>query len=498
MKYNPTSIKASYIFNLLAVCLLLASTILYYKFENTKDKIYDVNTEANLKYVQSLANNLSNDILRVAGTNLIDSIKTDDILREYIESDLKLFVTTKYNHIYILVRDGTDDNFNIIANSVKNAKERSELLNIYDKFDKSKLLSIYKNKKYLYLEDKNINAVYINPMILDGDVKALIVINFTLAEQETIKSELEALKNIFILTIIFFIVVFIFILIFSYLDAKREKEKKMAFEKLEESNKMLILERTKLDELNDSLEHKIKEAVHQNELQNKKILQQSKLAQMGEMISMIAHQWRQPLSAINSTSLAISLKTRLGKLDDKTTLELTKKISDYSQHLSSTIDDFREFFKPNKEKKTTCYNEIVESVLNIIEVSILNKNIKITKQLECDFKFNSYPNEIKQVILNLVKNAEDVLLDLEIENPEIVIKSHNKVLTISDNGGGIPDDIMDKIFDPYFSTKTKKDGTGLGLYMSKTIIEEHCGGVLNTYNDENGAVFEIILKGDDE
>ena len=497
MNYKIPFIKASYVFNLLAVILLLVSTILYYNFESAKKKIYDVNTESNLKYVQSLANNLNNDILRVIDGDLVEAITNDDILREYIESDLKLFVTTKYNHIYILTKNKSKD-FNIIANSVKNNKEENELIKIYKKFDKQKLLSVYNNKKHLYLEDENINAVYIKPMIIDNNVKALIVINFTLAEQETIKLELEALKNIFILTAIFLIFIFIFLLLFSYIDLKRENDKRVAYHELEESNKMLNEERLKLDRLNDSLEHKIQEAVTKNELQNQKMLQQSKLAQMGEMISMIAHQWRQPLSAIGATSVALNLKATLGKLDTETTIELANKISEYAQHLSSTIDDFREFFKPNKDKKVTSYNELVHSVLNIIEVSIINKNIKLIQELDCNHKFHSYPNEIKQVILNLIKNAEDILIEKKILEPKIIIHSNNSILTISDNGGGIPEDIIDKIFDPYFSTKTKKDGTGLGLYMSKTIIEEHCGGKLNAYNNSDGAVFEIILKGDDE
>jgi len=497
MKFKISSIKASYIFNLLAVGLLIVSTMLYYKFENTKSKIYSVNTKANIKYVKSLANNLSNDILRVADKDLVESIDNNYIVKEYIESDLKLFITTKYNHIYILTKNKTNDNFHIIADSVKNHKEKDELIKIYKRFDKESLLSIYDNKKSLYLEDKKTNAVYIKPMVIDGKVKSLIVINFTLSEQETIRSELEELTDIFVLTIVVFIFVFIFILWFSYIDLKREHEKKVAYYKLEESNKMLLKERAKLDKLNATLEDRIKKAIQENEQQYQKMLQQSKLAQMGEMINMIAHQWRQPLSAISSTSVALNLKASLNKLDNETTIKLSNKISEYSQHLSSTIDDFRDFFKPNKEKVITSYDEMVASVLNIIETSMVNKNIKIVKELDCKHQFYSYPNEIKQVILNLLKNAEDVLINMKIKEPTITIKSKDGILTVSDNGGGIKDDIINKIFDPYFSTKTKKDGTGLGLYMSKTIIEEHCKGELNVYNDKDGAVFEIKLKGSD-
>ena len=228
------------------------------------------------------------------------------------------------------------------------------------------------------------------------------------------------------------------------------------------------------------------------------MLQQSRLAQMGEMISMIAHQWRQPLAAISSISSALTLKAHLNKLDNPTIIELAGKIDSNSQHLSSTIDDFRDFFKSNKQKLQTNYSILVKSVLEIIEISLINKNIKLIKDLRSDDNFQSYPNEIKQVMLNLMKNAEDVLIEKEISDPCIKISTYREkdflVLRISDNAGGIPEDIIPKIFDPYFSTKTEKDGTGLGLYMSKTIIENHCNGRLTAQNDNDGAVFKIILN----
>ncbi len=227
--------------------------------------------------------------------------------------------------------------------------------------------------------------------------------------------------------------------------------------------------------------------------QEKHIVQQSRLAQMGEMLSMIAHQWRQPLSAISAVSANITLKAHLGKLDTTIAIESAEKISQYSQHLSSTINDFRDFFKPNKEKNEITYTKIIQDVLNIIETSIVNQNIKLVKILNSKDTFHTYPNEIKQVILNILKNAEDILIEKEIKNPTIIIKTSDNILTISDNGGGIPADIIDNIFDPYFSTKLEKNGTGLGLYMSKIIIEEHCAGKLSVNNTKDGVKFNIEL-----
>ena len=231
---------------------------------------------------------------------------------------------------------------------------------------------------------------------------------------------------------------------------------------------------------------------------NEKLLyHQSKLAQMGEMISMIAHQWRQPLAAISATSIALNLKAKLNKVDSQTVQDMTNQISNYSKHLSQTIDDFREFFKANKEKRDTDFSELVNSVLNIVELSIANQNITIKRELKSKEKFSSYPNELKQVILNLIKNAEDILIEREIENPYIMITTYEDgdslILEVSDNGGGVADNIIDEIFNPYFSTKKLKDGTGLGLYMSKTIIENHCHGVLTVCNADDGAVFRIAL-----
>ncbi len=252
-----------------------------------------------------------------------------------------------------------------------------------------------------------------------------------------------------------------------------------------------------LEEVNASLASRVAQEVSKNREKDKQIMQQSRLAQMGEMISMIAHQWRQPLAAISSSSTAINLKSKLNKLDKETTIELSDNIINYSKHLSDTINDFRDFFRPNKEKLETSYDELIKSVLMIIEMSITNKNIKLIQELESHESFNTYPNELKQVILNLIKNAEDVLVENNIKNPYIKIKTYLQnnryILEVSDNGGGIEDAIMKQIFDPYFSTKTKKDGTGLGLYLSKTIIEKHCGGKLSVCNSSDGAVFKIEL-----
>jgi len=244
---------------------------------------------------------------------------------------------------------------------------------------------------------------------------------------------------------------------------------------------------------------RLKAQMKQNAIQHQHMVHQSRLAQMGEMISMIAHQWRQPLTAISATNSTIQLKATMDQLDKNTILKLSSKINKYVEHLSTTIDDFRNFFKHNKTKQKVTIEEIINSTLEIIQVSLENKNISVIKDIRDSTECNTYVNEVKQVLLNIIKNAEDILLEVKPNNPTITIevpkvtRYSSITIIIKDNGGGIPEEIIDKIFDPYFSTKLSKNGTGLGLYMSKTIIEENCQGKLTVYNDTQGAVFTIEL-----
>jgi len=227
------------------------------------------------------------------------------------------------------------------------------------------------------------------------------------------------------------------------------------------------------------------------------MLEQSRLAQMGEMISMIAHQWRQPLSSISAISSTLNLHIMMDNYDRDFFQERLSSIDELSQHLSSTIDNFRGFFKNNKVTEETTITNIINTTLQIIGSTLKAQAIDLTLDITGDTKINTYANEMRQVVLNILKNAEDALVDKNIVDKKITIKgfsdNENIYIVIEDNASGIPEDILDTIFDPYFSTKTAKDGTGLGLYMSKTIVEDHCQGKLNVKNGEYGAEFTIIL-----
>ena len=262
-------------------------------------------------------------------------------------------------------------------------------------------------------------------------------------------------------------------------------------------NKRKEMER-KLEVLTYDLEERIKKEIEKNKEKTAQLIQQSRFAQMGEMISMIAHQWRQPLTAITATTNNLLLKNILNKEVPKEILEEELNlITEYTQHLSFTIDDFRNFFKSDNEKVDSKIEDIIEKAINIIKTSFEAKDINLITNYKFNENINIYTTEIQQVILILLKNAEDALVDNEIKNKTIEIITYKEndfaIIEIQDNAGGIASDIIYKIFDPYFSTKKAKEGTGIGLYMSKMIINDHCKGEITASNNQDGAIFKIKL-----
>ncbi len=252
-----------------------------------------------------------------------------------------------------------------------------------------------------------------------------------------------------------------------------------------------------LKAFNAALEERVQKEVSKNIEKDIQLMHQARLAQMGEMVNMIAHQWRQPLHIISTAATDMDIKMEFNTLDDETSKKHIETINTLTQHLSSTIDDFRDFFKVTKEKELTSLKEVVTTTLKIIGEFIENKNISVSTDIKSAETFNSYPNELKQVLLNLLKNAEDVLLEREVEDARITIKTFcdqdHLYLEVCDNAGGVPETHIDQIFNAYYSSKSQEIGSGLGLYMSKIIIEEHCGGSLSVKNVEDGACFCISL-----
>ena len=227
------------------------------------------------------------------------------------------------------------------------------------------------------------------------------------------------------------------------------------------------------------------------------MMQQSKLAQIGELLNMIAHQWRQPLNILGLGLTNIELNNMLGQLDSDEAAAQMRIMQEQISYMSHTIDDFRSFFQEDKETDEMNLLELVEESIGLLGGIFASEGIAIETEIEPTLFVNVYPNEFKQVLLNILNNAKDALLQQNPENKTIKIRSrageYGVALTIEDNAGGIPKASLNKIFDPYFTTKFESNGTGLGLYMSKIIVEEHHQGQLKAENGPEGARFKIEL-----
>ncbi len=225
------------------------------------------------------------------------------------------------------------------------------------------------------------------------------------------------------------------------------------------------------------------------------LIQKSKMAAMGEMIGNIAHQWRQPLSQVSGLFFDIESAYDYKELDKKYLQNRVDEANDLLEYMSKTIDDFRNFFNPNSKKELFYLNEAIENALKIVKSTLTFHHIELIIDIEEDYKIDGYKNEYSQAIMNIISNAKDILLEKNIENPQIKIyaqKNEKLCLHIEDNAGGIEDTIINKIFDPYFTTKYEY-GTGIGLYMTKMIIEEKMNGTIRVKNSINGAVFSIEI-----
>lgn len=233
--------------------------------------------------------------------------------------------------------------------------------------------------------------------------------------------------------------------------------------------------------------------------QQEKMIHQSRLASMGDMISMIAHQWRQPLNSLSLVLQLLQTKYTNQKLTQRLLDEYIDKSMNFIDNMSQTIDNFMYFFKPNKEKVYFNIKKTIIDTLKLIEMTLKNTQIDIELDINEKVFVYGYDQEFSQVILNLLKNAYDALNEQKIENKKITIKINHEdededvIVEISDNAKGIKEEILNKIFDPYFTTKDQLNGTGLGLYMSKMIIEENMEGELLCHNTQEGACFTIIL-----
>ena len=249
--------------------------------------------------------------------------------------------------------------------------------------------------------------------------------------------------------------------------------------------------------LNENLQHDIQKQLSEIREKDGLLLEQARLASMGEMIGNIAHQWRQPLNALGLVLQKVPILHQRNKLDEETLETTVDKGMSLIHQMSSTIDDFRFFFQENKDTETFKLIETVDNCHTLLSPILEQDKIEFKSIIDEDILIHGHANQLSQVLLNIMNNAKDALYENNISDPLITIEGYchdNKIIIdITDNAGGIPEKIIKKIFDPYFTTKEEGKGTGIGLFMSKRIIEENMKGKLNITNTDFGAKFSIVL-----
>ena len=253
---------------------------------------------------------------------------------------------------------------------------------------------------------------------------------------------------------------------------------------------------TEIEKYKSELQEKIKNIKEKQQI----LIQNSKMASMGEMIANIAHQWRQPLNSLSALHTVLMMDYEdNGKLTQEEIAQFKEESSQYIHKMSSTIDDFRNFFSPTKEKEQFVVSDAIKESIKFVKDSYLDSNVElIDRTQDGDTQMYSHKNELMQVIMILLNNSRDAVVGNKIEKPQVIVdlvhRDEKIEICVKDNGGGIDDDIMGRIFEPYFTTKFKSDGTGVGLYMSKMIIEDSLGGELVLENDADGVLATLILS----
>ncbi len=255
------------------------------------------------------------------------------------------------------------------------------------------------------------------------------------------------------------------------------------------------------EQLNDykiNLEKKVEEEIAKRKENEKILMQQSKMAAMGEMIDAVAHQWKQPLNIISMKMMMLELDFDVGEVDKNYIKVINGEVKTQIDHMINTLDEFRNFLRPNKRLKEFSVNKMINSVLLLTKDELLKNKIETKFLNDIDFNILGVENEFKHIILNIISNSKDAFAEKNVKDRLITFKNYETnshfIVEIEDNAGGIPENVIGEIFKPNVTTKAEGKGTGIGLYMSLQIAQKHNGDIL-VENTQNGAKFMIkILK----
>lgn len=474
-------IKFQYIFFAFAIFLGATIFLLYHNFLETEKYIQKLILQEDLRELRQTTDNIKRHLLRIIPPHIdfYTYLQTHPDVYKDIQKDLELFIIDKYKFIYLL-EPVDKDRFRFLVDTSRN--DRASFGELYTPLEPQEYHTLSPHY-FFHKELKNIWLTYINPVVEHGKIKALIVIDFSLEQAHLIEKSLKTLENFLSGLILFLSGLIAIMVLFAYFDYKRERKMVQAYEKLEKLNK--------------ELEHRVEEKIKELRKKDAIILNQSKLAAMGEMINMIAHQWRQPLNAISVSAINMQIEANMGLSNPQSIEENAKMIQQQAQLMSRVIDDFMDYARPEKKKERFDIKEMVEEVLKMIEPQLKNHNISIVLDLAQDLYIESYKKDLEHVLLNLLSNARDALDECGKEPKKIIIKAYKEKdrikIEVKDNGCGIPKHIQERIFEPYFTTKEQGKGTGLGLYMSRKIVREKLKGDLFFESFDTGTTFIIEL-----
>ena len=488
LKYFDTlkfSYKANFLIFIIAggmISIIVLSQISIFILKDDFDTLFDKRTKSLIK-LQTIKDSYKiniQDTLNEFEKNSLNYEQTIEVLniaKEIIEknwSEYKYRLNKDFNNS-ILSKIKT---YFINSNHYKNQyiKELNienidnKMVDIFSSIEK---LDKKNSKEYFTNINFNIDSIFVY-------LGSLVNYDLNLAINEKRDTD-----NIFKLVTIFSFISIFFVVFFTIILSLFIT---FHFRKLYYLQEKIVEKKTKeLKELNNNLEQKIKLEVAKNRKKDIIMFQQARFASLGEMLNNIAHQWRQPLGSITMIIQSFQTKMRVNKLSPEFVEQKVKDALLLAQNMSNTLDDFKNFFSPNRSKNSFFIKDCVEHSIELSKYFLNKENIKIDLIVKKDKQITTFYNELSHTLLNIISNSKDALVSSVNKNDriiKIIVNSKKNFLFINiiDNGGGVPDDILPKIFEPYYTTKYKSAGTGIGLYMSKQIIEKHLNGEISCKN----------------